>query len=72
MNEYILVDFVEVREILIDDVACGYKTGDVVEIEPGTHTLSLKGQRNYTPPQQDVTPSNTSPLHPLVIHFSRA
>ena len=71
MNEYILVKFDEIREVIIDGVASGYNTDDVIELEPGTHTISLVGSPDFTPTQQDVTPSETSPLQPQEVNFSR-
>jgi hypothetical protein len=70
MNEYILVKFGEIREVVIDGIASGYNTGDVIELEPGTHTISLAGPANFTPTEQDVAPSGTSPIQTLIINFT--
>lgn len=72
MNEFILVEFDEVREVIIDEVPSGYYTGDVIELEPGTHTISLAGPKDFTPAEQDVNPSGTSPIQPLIVKFSRS
>lgn len=71
MNEYILVEFDEIREVIIDGVASGSNTGDVIELEPGTHTISLAGLKNFAPTKQDVIPSGTSPIQPLRVNFFR-
>lgn len=71
MNEFILVEFEEVREVVIDTHASGYDSGDVIELVPGTHSISLAGSKNYTPAEQDVSPSGTSPIQPLIVHFSK-
>lgn len=71
MNEYILVEFAEIREVVIDGVASGYSTGVVIEVPPGTHTISLTGPKNFTPIEQDITPSGTSPIHPLIVIFTK-
>lgn len=72
MNEFILVKFDEIREVIINGVASGYNTNDVIEVEPGTHTISLAGLSDFTPTEQDVTPSGTNPIHPQEVNFSRA
>lgn len=71
MNEFILVEFVTVREVVIDGHASGYKTGEVIELAPGTHTISLAGKKNYNPAIQNVTPTGTSPIQPRIVHFDK-
>lgn len=71
MYEYIIVVFYEIREVFIDSEASGYMTGDVIELEPGTHTVSLAGESDFAPSEKDVTPSGTSPIEPLTVNFSR-
>ena len=72
MYEYILVEFDESREVVIDDIASDYKTGEVIELEAGTHTISLNGIKDFLPPDQDVNPSGTSPLQPEKVIFTRS
>jgi len=72
MNEYILVEFFEVREVFIDGNASGYQTGDVIEIEAGIHTIRLGGDANYLPLEQDINPSGTSPIQAEIFSFSKA
>ena len=69
MNEYILVEFDEPREVIIDETASGYNTGDVIELEAGTHTITLEEPKNFSPLEQDVNPSGTSPIQPQKIYF---
>lgn len=71
MNEFILVEFPERREVIIDDVASGYNTGDVIELDAGLHTISLAPPEDFTPAHQDVEPSETGPLNPEKVHFSK-
>ncbi len=71
MNEYILVEFVETREVIIDETASGYNTGDVIELGAGTHTITLEKPKNFSPIEQDVNPSGTSPIQPQKIYFSK-
>lgn len=72
MNEFILVEFAASREVIIDDNASGQHTGDVIEVDPGTHTISLGGAADFEPSEQNVNPSGTSPIAPLKITFTRA
>ena len=69
MNEYILVEFDENREVIIDETASGYYTGDVIELGAGTHTISLEGPKNFSPLEQDINPSGTSSIKPQPIPF---
>jgi hypothetical protein len=71
MNEYILVEFYETREVIIDEAASGYKTGEVIDLEAGTHTITLEKPKNFSPIEQDVNPSGTSPIQPQKIYFSK-
>ena len=69
MIEYILVEFDEIREVIIDETPSGYNTGDVIDLGAGTHTISLDGTENFSPLEQDVNPSGTSPIQPQKVHF---
>ena len=69
MNEYILVIFDETREVIIDGTASGYNTGEVIELDAGTHTITLKEPDNFSPLEKDVNPSGTSPVKPKLIYF---
>jgi hypothetical protein len=71
MKEFILVEFNERREVIIDENASGYDTGDVIDLVPGTHTISLEGPPDFSPMEQDVNPSGTSSLRPHIIHFHK-
>ena len=71
MNEYILVEFDETREVIIDETASGFNTGKVIELEAGTHTISLDGDKNFSPLEQDVNPSGTSSIQPEKVKFSK-
>ena len=69
MNEYILVEFDETREVIVDENASGYNTGEVIELGTGTHTISLANPKNFSPLEQNVNPSGTSPIQPQRIYF---
>jgi hypothetical protein len=72
MFEYIVVEFVEKREVVIDDIGTPYETDQVIELEPGTHTISLAGKKNFSPTERDITPSGTSSLQPDKVTFTLA
>ena len=71
MNEYILVEFDEIREVIIDETLSGYHTGEVIELGAGTHTISLEEPKNFSPIEQDINPAGTSPIQPQKIYFSK-
>lgn len=71
MKEFILVEFDEGREVIIDGYASGYQTGQVIDVVPGTHTISLEGPNDFSPREQDVNPSGTSPVGPHKIGFQK-
>ena len=72
MKEYIIVIFDETREVIIDENPSGYYTDDVIELEAGTHTITLGGLKNFLPLEQDVNPSGTFPIEPEIIYFIMA
>ena len=71
MSEFLLVEFDETREVIIDGFPSGYNCGEVIELEEGTHTITLKEPIDFSPAEQDVEPSGTSPLAPETIYFIR-
>jgi hypothetical protein len=71
MYEYIIVEFDETRLVMIDDITSDYETDVVIELEPGTHTVSLAGEKTFTPAERDITPSGTSSLKPDIVTFTR-
>ena len=71
MNEFILVVFDETREVIIDDNPSGYNTGVVIPLDAGTHTISLAGDQNFSPSQQNVNPTGTTQINPHEVHFTR-
>jgi hypothetical protein len=70
MFEYIIVEFNEERLVMIDDLTSTYKTDQVIELEPGTHTISLAGEKNFSPSERDITPSGTTSLQPDIVTFT--
>ena len=71
MFEYILVEFDEVREVVIDGNESGNNTGKVIELSPGIHTITLAGEQNYSPAEIKIDPVDTSPLAPEKLIFTK-
>lgn len=67
--EYLLIKFRESRPVIIDDYEQG-ETNKVIELPGGRHAVSLGGRRNFSPPEQIVTLSNTSSGSPYVLSFA--
>lgn len=71
MNEFFLVKFPQKREVIINDEPSGYFTDDVIPIEPGSHSISLAGDHDFSPDEQLITLENTSMFAPQVISFDQ-
>ncbi len=69
--EYLTVQFPESRTVLINGEANG-QTGEIIELEAGTQTVSLAPPDDFTPPSQTVVLQNTSPLSPHDVTFEKA
>lgn len=69
MNQYIIVEFDETREVIIDDNASGYHTGEVIELGAGSHTLSLAAPKDFLPLVQHIRLTASSPIRPEKISF---
>lgn len=72
MFEYILIEFSESREVVIDGNESGYNTNEVVELESGIHSISLVGEQNYSPGEIEIDPVDTSSLAPEKLKFTMA
>lgn len=69
--EYLLANFPEDREVLIDTVIQG-RTNETIEVEKGTHIISLKSPpRNFQPKQKKIVLSGTSSLTPQEVNFAK-
>ena len=71
MDEWILVDFPEVRDVLVDDTICG-TTNKPMMVQLGHHTITLGGDQNYISPLMPVAVFNTSKQMPMVLVFTLA
>ncbi len=71
MDQWILVTFPEVRDVLVDDTVCG-TTNKVMMVQLGTHKITLGGAQNYVSPPMPVTVYNTTQQKPMVLVFTLA
>lgn len=69
--EFLLVHFPRSRRVVVDDVFSG-RTEDVIELEAGTHVVSLGPPGNFEPASRKIVLRDTSPLTPLEMSFDLA
>jgi hypothetical protein len=69
--EYIKVVFSEVREVIVDDVASGQHSGNIIELDAGHHVISLEVPLDYKPIKQEIILENTSVLDPMEVPFEK-
>lgn len=68
MDEFLLVNFPESRQLVINDIQQAW-TNRVVRLEAGTYDVALAGRRNFSPALQTVTLRHTAPTNPQEITF---
>ena len=69
--EYLLVNYPEEREVIIDNNVQG-RTGESIEVEKGTHIISLKSPPDdFRPKQKKITLAGTSSLAPQEVTFAQ-
>ena len=68
--EYLLVKFDERRGVLVDNVKEGF-TNEVIELETGTHTISLIEPNDFTPELREIILRRTTSTRPKVIRFEK-
>jgi hypothetical protein len=69
--EYLLAKFPDDREVLIDAIVQG-RTNETIEVEKGTHIISLKSPpHNFRPKQKKIKLAGTSPLAPREVTFAK-
>ena len=66
--EYLLVTFPRSRRVKVDDEFNG-RTGEVIELEAGSHVISLGPPPNFTPGERRISLKGTSELDPQEISF---
>jgi hypothetical protein len=66
--EYLVVTFPRPRRVKVDDEFNG-RTEDLIELEAGTHVITLGPPANFKPAEQRIVLKNTSELAPREIAF---
>lgn len=66
--EFLLVHFPRSRRVTVDDEFNG-RTDELIELEAGTHFISLGPPKNFTPEQRKVVLKDTDPVSPREISF---
>jgi len=69
--EYLVVHFARSRRVKVDGEFHG-RTEELIELEAGTHTVTLSPPPNFTPPEQTVVLRETSALSPCEVTFALA
>ena len=70
MDQWILVQFPELRAVLVDDTPCG-QTNQPILVQLGTHTVKLAGNPDYSPPSITRQVFNTTKANPMVFVFTQ-
>ena len=69
--EYLLVKFSEDRECSVDGKIQGM-TNETIELEKGTHLVSLKSPPNdFQPNRRKIKLENTSSISPMEVSFEK-
>jgi hypothetical protein len=69
--EYVIVIYSENRDVLIDgDV--GGATGEVLQVEKGTHRFQLSDPQDYSPKWRQPVVKNTTFADPMEVTFGKA
>ena len=73
--EYVIVEFAESREVMVDEANQGPNKKDgkyrLLRLTEGLHTVKLGGAQDYEPSSQTVVIDGTSPINPLRIVFKK-
>lgn len=66
-----MVRFPRSRRVKVDGLFHG-RTGELLELEAGTHTVTLGPPPNFSPPERTIVLRETSPLSPRELAFEVA
>jgi hypothetical protein len=66
--EFLVVRFPRSRRVLVDDEFNG-RTNELIQLEAGTHTVSLGPPPNFTPESRRVVLKDTTELTPREVTF---
>jgi hypothetical protein len=67
--EFLLVVYDIERDVLIDGVPAGI-TNHLITLAPGTYTVSLDGESDFEPAEQEILVTGSSPLRPMKVQFA--
>ena len=68
--EYVLVRFKQSRKVYLDGKENGL-TNKILRVGKGTHSFRLGSPNDYLPPEIIREITNTNPLDPAVVEFSK-
>jgi hypothetical protein len=66
--EYLVVRFPRSRRVKINDEFNG-RTDELIELEAGTHVISLGPPDNFTPAERRIRLKDTSEIEPREVEF---
>lgn len=66
--EFLVVRFPRSRRVKIDDEFNG-RTDEVIEVEAGSHVVSLGPPDNFKPAKREIVLKDTAELAPMEISF---
>jgi len=69
MDEFIKVIFTTRRKVFVDGNPAGF-TNKMFQVETGQHKFDLGPEKDYTPVEQIIDVVGTTPLDPMIIHFT--
>jgi hypothetical protein len=68
--EFILVHFPGTRRVLVDGIDRGEETNEVLEVDAGPHTITLRPGKDSLPRKHNINAHDTIVLSPLAIAFT--
>ena len=66
--EYLVVRFTAIRRVMVDGRYIG-RTGNLLELERGTHDVTLESPSNFHPAVRSILLEDTTESSPLEIIF---
>jgi hypothetical protein len=69
--QYLVVKFDEDRGVIVDGVTGEWRTNETLQLQAGTHVITLAPPLNFTPPEIKVVLRNTTVLKPKEITFAK-
>ena len=69
--EFLVVHFPRSRRVKVDDEFNG-RTEELIELEAGTHEISLGPPDNFKPGKRKIVLADTDPVSPMEVSFDLA